>query len=406
MISVNREQDCCGCTACEQTCKRHAITMKSDKKGFLYPVVNESLCNGCNLCNNICPIQIELEERIPNHTYAVKNRDVEIRRHSSSGGLFTILATKTISEGGVVYGAIFDEGWSVVHSRVDQIEDIQKLRGSKYVQSNLKNSFKQVKEDLLRGVPVLFSGTPCQVSGLLHFLRKAYQNLTTVDFVCHGVPNPQIWRDYLNETIATFKAAIGKSSISSSLNRMSSIKDIRFRDKSNGWKKFRFVMELAETSTEGKQSSVSSFLNDDIWDNDYMRLFLDNYILRPSCHECHFRNGKSGSDYTIADYWQIVKFLPEFDDDKGVSMLLSYNGMIPAYIVNDVEYIETPFEHACFGNRCIKSDWPYNRASIFFYFFHNQIKLSLRNSMVFSYFCNNKLEKMKSLMRRLKSKLL
>lgn len=405
MIKLHREQDCCGCSACEQVCARHAISLQNDKKGFLYPVIDVTACNQCGLCNAVCPIRNEGEQRIPSYTYAVKNKDEKVRLDSSSGGLFSILAEQTINKGGKVYGALFDENWNVVHSSVAKAEDIFKMRGSKYVQSILNNTFKYVKADLKTGMPVLFSGTPCQVAGLLRFLKKDYENLTTVDFVCHGVPSPQIWKDYLKETTAAWKSTAGKSTVSMPLNLMSTIKDIRFRDKSNGWEKFRFVLKLAEASAEGKKSSVSTIIDDYIWENDYMRLFLDNYILRPSCHECHFRNGKSGSDYTIADYWQVGRFYPDFDDDKGVSIFLCYKNDMPTYVEQKIEYIETPFEDACYGNRSLRYDYPYNGASPFFYFFHNNLKMRLRRSMVASKFCSDKLCKIKSLVHRLKNKI-
>ena len=152
MIKLHREQDCCGCSACEQVCARHAISLQNDKKGFLYPVIDVTACNQCGLCNAVCPIRNEGEQRIPSYTYAVKNKDEKVRLDSSSGGLFSILAEQTINKGGKVYGALFDENWNVVHSSVAKAEDIFKMRGSKYVQSILNNTFKYVKADLKTGL--------------------------------------------------------------------------------------------------------------------------------------------------------------------------------------------------------------------------------------------------------------
>lgn len=401
MIDIKRKQDCCGCTACEQICGREAISMKSDSIGFLYPVIDEKLCNDCQLCNKICPINKELSIRIPQHIYALKNKDLNVRLQSSSGGVFSILAKETISRGGVVYGAIFDREWNVVHSRIDNLDDIVKFQGSKYVQSKLGETFKQIKIDLNSGKKVLFSGTPCQVAGLLSYLRKKYENLTTVDFVCHGVPNPKIWNDYLMENVsAVWQDA--KVPFSSSQNHMSLIKDIRFRDKSKGWQKYRFVLSIAKASAEGDGSSVSSCLNEYCWDNEYMSLFLNDYILRPSCHECHFRNGKSGADYTIADYWGIERFYPDFFDDNGVSLFFDYRGTMPDVVKESSEYIETKYEEACYGNYAITNSWPYNPYSGLFYFYHCKLGLNIHNSIKLLKITEQRISEVKRLKCRIK----
>lgn len=405
MIEIRRKQDCCGCTACEQVCGRKAITMQPDGKGFMYPVVDKNICNDCNLCIRTCPIINEGTKRTPNHTYAVKNKNIETRLNSSSGGVFSIFAKETISRGGIVFGATFDDNWRVVHTSVNKFEDIHKFQGSKYVQSEIRGIYAEVKKLLRDNKIVLFSGTPCQVGGLLSFLGKKYENLTTIDFVCHGVPNPRIWDDYLKEKTTAHRAVAGKSTVSSSLNPMSSIRDIRFRDKSNGWKKFRFVLELAEASAEGKESSVLSSINEYCWDNDFMSLFLNDYINRPSCFECHFRNGKSGSDYTMADFWCIENFYEDFFDDNGVSMLLSYNEEIPQYIKTQTENIKTKFEEACYGNRCIRTDWPYKRITEIFYLFHDTFGLNIHKSLVLTSFLEKKKDEYKLWYQNIKGKL-
>lgn len=218
MINIHKETSCCGCAACANVCTRQAITMQRDKKGFLYPVIEAGKCNNCGLCEKICPMLNGNEERIPVHTFALKNKNEAVRMQSSSGGLFTILAEGILRENGVVYGAVFNEEWNVIHTRIDSTEELHRLRGSKYVQSVIGDIFKQVREDLKANKKVLFSGSPCQVAGLNAFLRKEYDNLTTVDFVCHGVPNPRIWEEYLQGEISARRAAAGKSSdFSSSL---------------------------------------------------------------------------------------------------------------------------------------------------------------------------------------------
>lgn len=382
MIKIYRETDCCGCSACANACTRNAIIMQRDKKGFLYPVVNADTCNNCGLCERICPIINEKEERTPQHVYALKNKNESVRLESSSGGIFSILAENVLRQRGVVYGAVFDKKWNVVHSRIESIEDLQKLRGSKYVQSSIGDSFRAVRDDLKSGRKVLFSGTPCQVAGLNAFLRKEYENLITVDFVCHGVPNPRIWEDYLKEEIAARRAVAGKSTDFSSLNAMSLIEDIKFRDKSNGWKKYRFSLRFADASAEGKKSSdFPPMINTYVWEHPYMLLFLKDYILRPSCHECHFRCGKSHATYTIGDYWGIERHYPEFFDDKGISLLLQYENKDISNILDSTIYIETKFNDACYGNTCIKYSWPKNKDAKYLYLLHDRLNLTLTKSL-------------------------
>lgn len=377
MIKLKRKEDCCGCTACEQICSKKAITMKYDWKGFTYPSINEQKCSNCDICKSTCPILNDRKERVPNHIYAMKNKNLQTRLNSSSGGIFSILATNTINNGGVVFGASFDEKWDVVHTHIVSLDKLYKLQGSKYVQSNLKDTFLQVKAFLDNNTPVLFSGTPCQVAGLLNYLKKKYDNLTTVDFVCHGVPSPKIWKDYLKEILPK-KLTDSKHTTADPL---SYIKKINFRGKPNGWIKFHLVISAVDDISKENQNTHSILINDYVWDNDYMLSFLNDYINRPSCHECHFRNGKSGSDYTIADYWGIDKSHPDFFDDNGVSLFLSYNGDIPKYIKEQTDNIETSFEDACYGNRCISSSWPFKSSSKAFYFFHQYLGYNIHNSL-------------------------
>ena len=199
MFQLTDKQDCCGCHACASVCARHSITMQEDNEGFLYPVVDASTCIDCGLCEKVCPVINQDEPRKPLKVYAAKNRNEEIRRQSSSGGIFTPLAESVIREGGVAFGAKFDKDWNVVHAWTDTIEGIADFRGSKYVQSIIGDTYREAREFLKQGRKVLFSGTPCQIAGLRKFLRKEYENLLTVDVVCHGVPSPLVWREYLKE---------------------------------------------------------------------------------------------------------------------------------------------------------------------------------------------------------------
>lgn len=202
MIHVVDKYACCGCHACVQRCPKHCITMREDEEGFFYPFINETLCLDCGLCEKVCPVLQQDEARRPLKVYAAKNPDDRVRMLSSFGGVFTMLAEQILDEGGVVFGARFDENWDVVHSYVDNKKDLEVFRGSKYVQSYIGDCFQKAECFLKEGRKVLFSGTPCQIAGLRLFLRERYDNLLTVDLVCHGVPSPKVWRTYLNETIA------------------------------------------------------------------------------------------------------------------------------------------------------------------------------------------------------------
>ena len=300
MISIEDKTLCCGCSACAMKCPKHCITMQADSEGFLYPVVNEAECIDCGLCEKVCHELHPYDERKPLNVYAAINNDEEIRLKSSSGGIFYLLAEKTISEGGVVFGARFDDEWQVILDYAETPEGVQPFMGSKYVQARTANAYKDAETFLKQGRKVLFSGSPCQIAGLHHYLRKEYENLTTVDFVCHGVPSPKVWQRYLDEVVTSGKQAIN---------------DVKFRNKSNGWKKFNFVLSY---NHEEKSYSLCSWHQQ----NHYMRAFLSDMILRPSCHECRAKQGSSHSDITIADFWGIHIEMPEMDDDKGTGLVL------------------------------------------------------------------------------------
>ncbi|OUO70372.1 Coenzyme F420 hydrogenase/dehydrogenase, beta subunit C-terminal domain [Bacteroides sp. An269] len=318
MIKIVNKQDCCGCSACVQRCPKHCITLKEDGEGFLYPHVNSDECIDCGLCEKVCPELHHGERHIPLEVYAAKNKDESIRMQSSSGGIFTLLAEKVIQEGGVVFGAAFDVNWEVMHTYAETMEGLVDFRGSKYMQSRIGTAYQDAEYFLKQGRKVLFSGSPCQIKGLKLFLRKNYDNLIAVDFICHGVPSPKVWREYLKETIARKS---GKNSVLPyPIPCKIGIDTVDFRSKSTGWKKFSFALTLSETSVEGVKNTV--LLSSVFSENPFMRAFLADLILRPSCYSCPSKSGRSGSDLTIADYWAIPQVAPEFDDDKGVSLVL------------------------------------------------------------------------------------
>lgn len=330
MIHITDKKNCCGCAACVQRCPKQCIRLEEDTEGFLYPQVDEETCIKCGLCEKVCPILNQADKLSVLEVLAVKNPNDEERMNSSSGGVFLPLAREVINQGGVVFGAVYDESWEVHHVYAEKIEDVYPMMGSKYLQSKIGNSFKDAERFLKQGREVLFVGSPCQIAGLRTYLRnKQYSNLLAVDFLCHGVPSPGVWRRYLAETYGGYdakeqsrlQATAGKNSVLlSSLNATSPIGDIKFRDKiESGWKKYRFVVRQKSASKADQNTVLSSDIH---YDNPFMRGFLSDIYLRPSCYACKCKNGVNHSDMTIADFWGINQIAPEFDDDKGVGLVL------------------------------------------------------------------------------------
>lgn len=303
MLGKLNKEDCCGCRACVQKCPKHCISMIEDDEGFSYPIIDKILCINCGMCEKVCPYMNQNSKREPIQILAGKNNDEQIRRRSSSGGIFTALAQYVLSVGGLIFGAKFNDEWEVVHDYTNKIEDLDFFRRSKYVQSNICDTFLKVEEFLKLGKLVLFTGTPCQIHGLNKFLRKEYENLITMDFICHGVPSPKVWRMYLEQL-----EGLDKKCITS----------ISFRDKTEGWRKFSLKINV--TNQEGKNGN--SFLRESLLSNAYLKGFLANLYLRPSCHHCSSRNLRSGSDITIGDFWGEINTKKEFLDDKGASVIL------------------------------------------------------------------------------------
>lgn len=319
MIQIKDKKDCCGCSACVQKCPKQCISLIEDDEGFLYPIVDKESCIDCGLCEKVCPVLHQGEPHKPLQVYAAKNKDEEIRRKSSSGGIFTLLAERTIQEGGVVFGARFDEHWEVRHDYTETVEGLAAFRGSKYVQSRMEDNYRKAEMFLKQGRKVLFSGTPCQVAGLKRFLRKEYENLLTVDFICHGVPSPGVWRKYLKEIVARM---CDKNSVSTDPISMEDahVESISFRDKSSGWQKYSFALTLSATSRSGVKNTVS--LCKIFPQNTFMKGFLADLYLRPSCYACAAKCGSSGSDMTIGDLWGAPAIIGNDDDDEGTSLIL------------------------------------------------------------------------------------
>lgn len=290
-----RTSECCGCGACYNKCPVGAITMHENDEGFLYPLIDESKCTNCGLCLKVCPsINAQFNNNPKPECYAAMAND-EIRMKSSSGGMFTLLAEYILDKGGYVCGAAFAEDWSVHHIIVNNKQDLDKLRGSKYVQSNTESCYKAIKQLLENDKYVLFSGCPCQAAGLYTFLGKEYDKLLTVDILCHGAPSPGIWRKYLDDNF-----------------KKKNILNVNFRDKSKiGW--------------SCSQCTITLNNEEQIVSEDYTRLFHNALIMRESCSNCNFSKYPRPADITLGDWWGISEYDKSLNDGKGLSFVLLNN---------------------------------------------------------------------------------
>ena len=286
---------CSGCQACGNVCPTGAISYCYDDEGFLYPKLNQSVCINCQKCISVCPCLNEPQKNAVQETFACKCVDLEERISSSSGGIFAVLARIVLQKGGYVCGAVFDPDFLVKHKLISDEKELDKLKGTKYVQSQMNGLYSDIKVKLESGSLVLFSGTPCQVAGLFSFLGKDYSNLITIDIICHGVPSPIVWQQYLKEI---------------SHNRV--LKEVNFRNKGNG-------INDATMDFIFDDNSIDQYR---LLDNPYYRGFINNYFLRPSCFECKFKGLKRCSDITIGDFWAIKEFYPYFADNYGVSAVI------------------------------------------------------------------------------------
>lgn len=369
MITINHKQQCCGCSACMEVCPQKCITMQADHEGFYYPSADPEKCIDCNLCIQVCPVRQQGHPHKPHLVYAAVHPDNLIRMQSSSGGIFSLLAERILQKKGIVFGATFDKNWNVEHNHISDRADLAKFRGSKYVQSSINGQFAQAEKFLNQGKKVLFSGTPCQIAGLKQYLRKDYPLLFTVDFICHGVPSPAVWQSYLNELLSRYN-----------IDR-SSIKKINFRDKKSGWKKFSFSLSYEK---QGKEKTMTELF----YRNHYLRGFLHNIYLRPSCYACPAKAGKSNSDITIADFWGVRHIFPEMYDDEGTSLIMinSEKGKL-LYQQTGILSKETDYESVFPSNKSIENpaELPVEKRRIFFEEFgHKRIIQSITRLTGFS----------------------
>ena len=297
MIKIEDKKNCSGCGACANACPTNAIKMSRDSFGFAYPEVNESLCVKCGKCVATCPIITPAKAGEPRRVIGAKNKDESVRGTSSSGGTFYELAKGVISRGGIVYGCALDSELAAKHVGVETLDDLTRLKSSKYVQSYVGETYREVKNHLKDGREVLYSGTPCQIAGLKNYLGCEYEGLLLVDVLCHGVPSPGVFRDYLDYLADKF----GSKPVS-----------VNFRNKEKSWKRLYFEVKFEN----GKR--YFTFCGYD----RYMSMFLNNISLRPSCYDCRFTSVNRQGDITLGDFWGIGRRYPERDDDKGISLII------------------------------------------------------------------------------------
>ena len=295
MITADRA-DCSGCAACANVCPKSAIEMIFDAEGFAYPKINPELCIQCGKCDATCPALNFTAKKIDALplSFVANYKNEKILRHSSSGGIFSALSEIILNDGGIVFGAGFDKNWRVVHTSAKNFDELENLRGSKYVQSQIGDVYRQVK-DALKSKKVLFSGVPCQCAGLKRFLGADPENLLTVEIICHGAPSPALWKSYIDE-----------------LNYSHEIAHVNFRSKRKGW---GAGSHMAINCFDRGTKTVK------VGDDLYGRLFLRRVSLRPSCSTCKFKFPNGQSDLTLGDAWGIKDFAPEMFDNLGVSVV-------------------------------------------------------------------------------------
>ena len=301
MKILDEKKQCTGCAACYNICPTKSITMKEDKEGFKYPEINEGTCIKCGLCKKVCPILNKVDKSDKTSTpivMAAWSKNQETRLDSTSGGIFSEIANLIYDKNGYVVGAIYNKDWMVEHYISNKREDLEEIRSSKYLQSNINDIYKQVKDKLKNGDIVLMCGAPCQISGLYNYLQKDYENLFTCDFICRGVNSPKIFKGYIKSLENKYK---------------SKVKKIKFKNKTFGWHNFSTRIDFEN----GKKYIQSRYID------SYMIGYLQySAFIRPSCYDCKFKELPRVADITLADFWGIEEIDKSLDNDTGTSLVL------------------------------------------------------------------------------------
>lgn len=346
---LNIKDKCTGCGVCAVSCPTKSIGMMENKEGFRFPSIDNNTCIECHLCERMCPVLNDVVISSNTSAYAVKNKCNDVRRLSSSGGVFSVLAESILTDGGIICAAKYDEKFLVTHGICDSVDMLSKYRGAKYAQSQAERYFPDIKEKLDYGRAVMFVGTPCQVAALVSYLGKDYPKLYLVDMICHGVPSPKVWKKYLSERC---------SLDGNNLN----VEQVNFRSKSTGWSRYGYSVEIFYQS--GERYSVCQS------EDPFMKGFTSNLYLRKSCSQCKFKGIERCSDFTLGDYWGIWEQYPEFDDNNGVSVLLIHSEKGREKwecIAHHFELKEVSVEEAVqFNPSALKNSFPHPMRNEFF----------------------------------------
>lgn len=371
MEQLIEKKRCSGCTVCFNVCPKNAISMEEDKDGFKYPVIDEKKCINCGLCMRKCPVLNKQKNESLNLCFVGFNKNKEsCMEKASSGSIFELIANYVLDQNGVVIGAAFDENNKLIHMAIDNKKDLIKLKGSKYLQSDLNDIFKYIKE-IINERKVLFVGTPCQVSGIKSYIKS--DNLICIDVVCHGVPTPKLFKKYIEEL---------------ENQNDDKVNEYNFRDKTTGW-------DTYSNNIKFKNKEIKMLHNE----NPYMQLFLSDIALRKSCYNCNFKLGNKYSDITLGDFWGVKNYYPEMYNKNGVSAIIINTEVgrnIFSIIKEDIVYKECKLEEIIAGNPSIKISGkePKNR-DVFF----NEIETKSINELAVKY------KKKYSFIQKIKNKL-
>lgn len=329
-MEICDKEICTGCAACANICKKNAIDMLLNDKGFLYPQINEKICISCGICSMTCPQNHSIKVNDLGQIYAALCKNDKIRANSSSGGIFSVLAEHVLAQGGIVFGAAFRDDMTVGHTYISDITQLECLRGSKYVQSEIGSSYQKVKSFLKDGKPVLFTGTPCQIDALKNFLKVDYDKLITIDLLCHGTPSPMVFKKFLD-----YKEAEAKKKII----------NVLFRFKYPGWQNYSTKLCFEDGMEE--------------YDNSFVNIFLGEKCLRQSCHKCKYTITHRVGDITLGDFWSYKETAPEHieNDDLGISFVSinSNKGKeVFAAIRNKIDVANRTIDEALLGNKVLQ----------------------------------------------------
>ncbi len=302
MIAIKNKSNCCGCGACESICPKQCLALHKDEFGFYYPKIEKDACIDCGACEKVCPIiNMPSKNESENRMFACSSHDIDSKKRSSSGGVFYLLASYILSNNGVVFGVkLSNDCRYSLFTCIKSRDSLLPVLGSKYVQTRTEKIYKKVKQELVGGYPVLFSGTPCHVAALINYLNNKYDNLYLVDLSCHGVPSEKAWNRYLDCREKKAEAKVISAS---------------FRSKESGWRDFSVSTDFSNGVHHAEVFTKDS----------YGKAFTHRLLFRPSCEHCKFKGLNRCSDITLADFWGIDEITNDFSDDKGTSLVITHS---------------------------------------------------------------------------------